>query len=153
MNIASGEELIALAKQTQPGLKVIAYSVEDRAFTIKNLFNNLHIEAYVQKGRHSISQLKTAIQTVAAGKTYISPELAGHMKNQTISEIDQYDVQLIRQLSLGIPQEKMEARFRELGITPNSKSTIEKRISKLKDCFMAKNTVHLIAIAKDLGIT
>ena len=61
-------------------------------------------------------------------------------------------IQLIKQLSIGVPQEKMDEKFKELGITPNSKSTIEKRVSKLKDYFKANNTVHLISIAKDLGI-
>ncbi len=100
-----------------------------------------------------MDQLKAAVNTIKTDETiYISPELVHLLQDKTIHEIDDYDVQLIRQLSLGVPQDKMDEKFRELGITPNSKSTIEKRIGKLKDYFKANNTVHLIAIAKDLGI-
>ena len=69
-----------------------------------------------------------------------------------LNEIDDYDIQLILQLSYGVSQDKMDIKFKDLGIEPNSKSTIEKRIGKLKDYFKATNTVHLIAIAKDLGL-
>ena len=154
VTIASGEELIAMVKKEQPNIKIIAYSIEDRAFVIKNLFENLHVDAFVHKGRKSIDQLKTAIQNLIASNTiYISPELAHIMQDKTIYEIDSYDIQLIKQLSVGVAQDKMDEKFKELGISPNSKSTIEKRISKLKDYFKANNTTHLIAIAKDMGIT
>ena len=55
-------------------------------------------------------------------------------------------------LSIGISQENIEAEFKKEGISPNSKSSIEKHINKLKIYFKANNTVHLVAIAKDLGI-
>jgi two-component system capsular synthesis response regulator RcsB len=45
-----------------------------------------------------------------------------------------------------------ETVFKHEGISPNSKSSIEKQVSKLKIYFKANNTVHLVAIAKDLGI-
>ena len=97
--------------------------------------------------------LKRAIQ-----KTYnnepenISPELLYLLQDKTTSEIDNYDVQLIKYLSIGISQENIEAEFKKEGISPNSKSSIEKHINKLKIYFKANNTVHLVAIAKDLGI-
>jgi two-component system, NarL family, captular synthesis response regulator RcsB len=151
--IHSGEKLIEMIKKEQPTIKTIAYSIEDRVFTIKNLFENLNLDAFVHKGRNSIEQLKTAIHTISdEDKKYISPELSHIIQDKTIHEIDNYDIELIKQLSFGIPQDKMDAKFKELGIEPNSKSTIEKRISKLKDYFKANNTVHLIAIAKDMGI-
>ena len=78
--------------------------------------------------------------------------MAHLLQDKVIKEIDDFDIELIKQLSYGVPQEKMDEKFKELGITPNSKSTIEKRVSKLKDYFKANNTIHLIAIAKDLGI-
>lgn len=149
----SGEELIAAIKQMQPSIKVVVFSVEDKICRIKSLFENLHIDAFVLKGRKSMPELKKAIQFVFDGNTsYIAPDLSYILQDKTINKIDNYDIQLIEQLSYGIAQEKMDLKFKELGIEPNSKSTIEKRIGKLKDYFKAKNTVHLIAIAKDLGL-
>lgn len=153
VKLASGEELIAWAKKEQLNLKIIVHSVEDKTYFIKSLFENYTIDGFVAKGRKSIEQLTTAINRLSTNESqYISPEMAHIFKDKTISEIDDYDIQLIKQLAVGVPQDKMDAKFQELGITPNSKSTIEKRISKLKDYFKANNTVHLIAIAKDLGI-
>lgn len=153
VTLKSGEALVEKARQLQPSLKVIVYSIEDKSYRIKSLFENLKINAFVHKGRKSIEQLKIAIDTLLnTDAPYISPEIAFALKDKTVHEIDDYDVQLIKQLSFGIPQDQMDTKFMELGITPNSKSTIEKRISRLKDFFKAQNTVHLIAIAKDMGI-
>ncbi len=153
VKIKSGEEAITQIKQLQPNLKVIVYSIEDKSFRIKSLFEQDKINAYVHKGRNSINQLKSAIVHVqTSNDIYVSESLQYLLKDKSPREIDDYDVQIIKQLSIGITQDELETRFKELGITPNSKSTIEKRIGKLKDHFRANNTVHLIAIAKDLGI-
>ena len=149
----SGEELIVAAKKQCPDLKIIVFSIEDRAHRIKLLFDELNIDGYVIKGRNTLYDLKRAIQ-----KTYnnepenISPELLYLLQDKTTSEIDNYDVQLIKYLSIGISQENIESEFKKEGINPNSKSSIEKHINKLKIYFKANNTVHLVAIAKDLGI-
>lgn len=153
VKIKSGEECITEIRKLLPGLNIIVYSIEDKSFRIKSLFGNQAINAYVHKGRNSIEHLKMAIGQVYTGAApYISPNLQYVLKESTSQEIDDFDVQIIKQLALGITQDELEARFKELRITPNSKSTIEKRLGKLKDHFRANNTVHLIAIAKDLGI-
>lgn len=153
VQLASGDDLIQWVRQVQPDLKIIVHSVEDKTFHINSLFENHNIDGFVIKGRHSISQLKTAINKLfQTDEKYISPEMEVVLQDKTINEIDEYDIELIKQLSLGVPQEKMDIKFKELGISPSSKSTIEKRVGKLKDYFKANNTVHLISIAKDLGI-
>jgi two-component system capsular synthesis response regulator RcsB len=153
VQIKTGDEAIAKIRALQPKLKIIVYSVEDKSFRIKKLFVEYKINGYIHKGRKSIDQFKYAIQYINdSNVTYISPEMEYIFNDKTNKEIDDFDILLIKQLSIGITQEEMEAHFKELGITPNSKSTIEKRISKLKDYFKVKNSVHLIAIAKDLGI-
>jgi hypothetical protein len=107
----------------------------------------------VQKGRNSITQLNEAIlQLSQSNEVYLSPTVKHVLRDKSTQEIDDFDLELIKQLSVGVTQDALEQRFKDLGITPNSKSAIEKRISKLKDYFRANNTVHLIAIAKDLGI-
>ena len=129
------------------------FSVEEKPARIKSLFENLHINAFVLKGRNSLPELKKAIKKVfESDQNYIAPNLSYILQNKALHEIDNYDIQLIQHLANGIAQDKMDTKFKELGIEPNSKSTIEKRIGKLKDSFKANNTVHLIAIAKDLGL-
>jgi two-component system capsular synthesis response regulator RcsB len=149
----SGEELIAAVKKECPNIKIIVFSIEDRAHRIKLLFDALHIDGYVLKGRNTIYELKRAIQKAYnEEQDNISPELLYLLQDMTTTEINNYDVQLIKYLSKGISQENMETVFKEEGISPNSKSSIEKHINKLKIYFKANNTVHLVSIAKDLGI-
>ena len=149
----SGEEIIAAVKQLFPNIKINVFSIENRAHRIKVLFDKLNINGYVLKGRNTIYHLKRAIQkTYKNASETISPELSCLLQDKTTSEIDHYDVQLIKHLSIGLSQEKIETVLKQEGITPNSISSIEKRVNKLKIYFKANNTVHLIAIGKDLGI-
>lgn len=151
--LQSGQELIETVKQLYPEIKIIAFSIEDKSYAIKMLFDKYNIDGYVIKGRHSIVELKTAIQTIwDTDEKYISPELQHIHKDKTINEIDNYDIKILEYLSQGIPQDNMQAKFKELGISPSSKSTIEKHINKLKIYFQANNTIQLVAITKDLGI-
>jgi DNA-binding NarL/FixJ family response regulator len=149
----SGEELITAVKKECPNIKIVVFSIEDRAHRIQLLFDALHIDGYVLKGRNTIYDLKTAIQKAYnEEQDNISPELLHLLQDRTTSEINRYDVQLLKYLSKGISQENIEAVFKEEGISPNSKSSIEKHINKLKIYFKANNTAHLVFIAKDLGV-
>lgn len=152
VELASGEQLIQAIKQIQPKVAIIVYSVEDKAYIIKKLFEEHQINGFVHKGRHSISHLKTALETILYGKTFISPDLTYALKDKSAKEIDNYDITLLSHLSNGVPIEDMENLFKKLNIKPSGKSSIEKRVARLKDYFKASNNVHLIAIAKDLGI-
>ncbi|MCO6175362.1 response regulator [Flavobacterium sp. NRK F10] len=152
VTLKSGEALIEKAKEVQPELKTIVYSMEDKSFKIKSLFDNFEVDGYVVKDRKSIPELKEAILKAEKGERYVSPDHASALQDKTVSEIDSYDLQIIRHLASGITQDEIELTFKEKGITPNSKSTIEKRINRLRMYFGANNNVHLIAIAKDMGV-
>lgn len=152
-NLNSGEELITAVKQLFPEIKVIVFSIEDKSYRIKSLFDKFGVNGFVMKGRNSIAELKKAVEVVCKNsEKYLSPELNYILQDKTVNEIDDYDIQLIKYLAKGVSQENMEATFKEAGITPNSKSTIEKRLNKLKIYFKANNPTHLVAIAKDLGL-
>ena len=153
VKIASGDELIEQVRTLQPNIKIIAYSVEDKGYRIKSLFENSGINGFVLKGRNSIEELKKAINLLAVSdQRYVSSEIATVIQEKNNYEIDDFDVKILKQLSLGVPQDDIGEKFKELGIKPNSKSTIEKRIAKLRDFFKANNTIHLVAITKDMGI-
>ena len=153
VKIGNGDELVQKVRELQPDIKIIAYSVEDKNYRIKSLFDNAGIDAFVLKGLNSIEELKKAINLIyASDETFISPEVASALQEKNNFEIDDLDINILKHLSLGIMQDDITNTFQELGIKPNSKSTIEKRISKLKDFFKATNTVHLVSITKDMGI-
>lgn len=153
LKIANGDELVQKVRELQPNIKIIVYSVEDKSYRIKSLFDNAGVDAFVLKGLNSIEDLKKAINLLCtSNETFISPEVASALQEKNNFEIDNLDIDILKQLSIGTPQDDISDTFKELNIKPNSKSTIEKRIAKLKDFFKANNTTHLVSITKDMGI-
>ena len=151
--LKSGDELVEAIKKVQPSIKTIIFSIEDKSYRIKSLFNNLGINAYVSKGRNSIPELKKAIQSVFNNdEKILSPELSHALRDRSLLEIEAYDISLLKLLSKGLTIEEISSQFNTSGIIPNGNSSLEKRINKLKIYFKASNNVHLIAIAKDLGL-
>jgi DNA-binding NarL/FixJ family response regulator len=153
VKIESGDELIQKVRELQPNLKIIAYSIEEKNPRIKSLFENSEIDAFVLKGRNSIVDLKKAIQIIStSNEKFISPEIASALQEKNNYEIDDTDIQILKYLSAGTSQDEIIEIFKNSDIKPNSKSAVEKRLSKLKDFFKANNTVHLVSITKDMGI-
>lgn len=153
VKITNGDELIQKVRELQPDIKIVAYSVEDKAFRIKSLFDNHGIDAFVLKGLNSIEELKKAINIISiSDQKFISPEVASALQEKNNYEIDDVDIQILKHLSIGTSQDEMIEIFKNSDIKPNSKSAIEKRLSKLKDFFKANNTIHLVSITKDMGL-
>lgn len=149
----SGDELIEAVNKVQPTLKKIVFSIEDKSYRIKTLFNDLGINAYVSKGRNSITELKNAIiSTYKKDDKVVSSDLSFSFNDKALIEIESYDISILKLLSQGYILESISKEFKDLSITPNGTSSIEKRINKLKIYFKANNNVHLIAIAKDFGL-
>lgn len=153
VKIANGDELIQKVRELQPDIKIIAYSVEDKSYRIKSLFNHAEIDGFVSKGLNSIEELKKAIHIISTSdQKFISPEVASALQEKNNYEIDDVDIQILKHLSSGTSQDEIIEIFKNSDIKPNSKSAIEKRLSKLKDFFKANNTTHLVSITKDMGI-
>ncbi|BAO55974.1 response regulator [Nonlabens marinus] len=149
--IQNGKDLISKVREQIPEIKILVYSIENRSNVIKSLFTDYEINGYICKGRNGLKELEQAVLEIQNGIEYISPELKRTLKSD-VFELQDYDVQLLEKLSLGDSQEEISIQFKENRVSPNSISTIEKRLNKLKIEFKAKNTVQLIAIVKDLGI-
>ncbi|APY00542.1 DNA-binding response regulator [Lacinutrix venerupis] len=148
----SGEDLISVLHSEFPNLKIIVYTVEDRLQKVRTLFNSYNINAYVCKGRKGLVELNKAITTVHAGEKYLSPQISAALSSKNNMEITDFDVELLRQLSCGLSQDEISKYLKANNISPFSLSTVEKKINKLKNQFNANNTIHLIAITKDLGL-
>lgn len=151
--LMSGEELIQEVKKIQPEIKTIVFSIEDKSYRIKSLFQNIGINAYVSKGRDSIPELKKAIHRIYNNKEIeLTTEVAYAMRDKSLFEIETYDILLLKSLAKGFTLDDISSEFKDSGIIPNGSSSLEKRINKLKTYFKASNNVHLIAITKDLGL-
>jgi DNA-binding NarL/FixJ family response regulator len=150
--LQSGEELAAIIKKEHPAIKVLVYSIEDRLQKVRSLLQKHNIDGYVCKGRNGLQELVTAIRTVHQGNSYLSPQVTGALKPKSKLEIDDYDVELLKQLANGLIQDEISVYFKENNIKPSSLSTIEKQLQILRARFKAKNVTQLVANAKDLGV-
>ncbi len=151
--LQSGEDLIQAVKKIQPNIKILVFSIEDKTHRIRNLIKKEGVNGYVLKGRNSIPELKKGIQYIYDNDTvFLSPELTHALLDRSLLEIELYDIELLKLLAKGYTHEEVSIQFKETGTIPFGASSIEKRINKLKIFFKANNNVHLIAIAKDLGL-
>lgn len=148
----NGESLIKDLKKEYPTLKVIVYSVEDRLQKVRTLIHTYNTDAFVCKGRHGLKELTSAIKDVYNNKPYLSPQIEQALSQKTNLEINDYDIKLILNLSKGLSQEEISNKFKKKNIRPSGLSSIEKRLNVLRIHFKANNAIHLVAIAKDLGL-
>lgn len=148
----SGEALIKKLKEECPSLKIIVYSVEDRLQKVRALITDYQVDGYVCKSRRGLNELSKAIKSVLNHTLYLSPEVAQAFNANNNLEIDDFDIQLLKQLSNGLSQEEISTHFKNNNISPSSLSSIEKRLNKLRIEFKANNAIHLVAIVKDLGL-
>src|SRR5690554_5918940 len=73
--LKSGEELVDAIKPEYPNLSIIIYSMEERLQKVRNLVNNLGVNAYVCKSRKGALELSQAIDQVAKNQIYLSPQV------------------------------------------------------------------------------
>jgi len=59
-------------------------------------------------------------------------------------ELDDFDRAILKELAKGLTKKEVSDKFKKENRTPNSESTIDKRISRLYDEFEAKNTTNLL---------
>lgn len=142
--LASGQELIKAARSVQPNLKIIVNSMVDNPATINALFKEENINAYVCKGRNGLTELVNAIQEVYHNRTFVSPHVSLNVTDN-VFELDEFDLMILKDLADGLTKKEISEKLKQQNITPNSESTIDKKVSRLFDEFGAKNTHHLIA--------
>ncbi|WP_128330640.1 response regulator transcription factor [Apibacter sp. HY039] len=148
--LLGGEDLIQEARKEQPSLKVIIFSIENRFHKIKTMFDKYQINGFVSKGRNDAKELKKAITTIYEGQNYISNNDSVQQNN--IYEFSEYDINLLKLLSQGYTQKEVEHYLKKNNITPNSESSIEKRLAILRESLDAKDTKQLLSIVIELGI-
>lgn len=150
--LTSGQELIEALKIEQPNLKVIVYSIEDHPQIIKSLWKGGLINGFVAKDRKGLEELKAAIINSYNNDEYLSPQLAVLINQKNLMSLGDFEIELMTCLANGQTQDEIEKHFKANGISPSSKSSIEKRIKELKEDFQANTTAHLVSILKDLRL-
>jgi DNA-binding NarL/FixJ family response regulator len=149
--IRSGEELLIKLKGKAPNTPIIVYSIETRPLVINRLIEKHGVYACIGKGRRGLSDILTALQQLQKGQDPMNPRCVSHAKT-SLFELTDYDVQLLTFLAQGLSQEEISVYLKAEKMRPSSLSSIEKRLNLLKDGLKAKNTIQLVAQAKDLGV-
>lgn len=150
--LTSGEALIDTLKQDFPDLKIIVHSIEDHPQLVRNLWETGNIDGYVCKDRNGLIELKEAVKVVHNEGNYNSPQIATVLNQKNLYVLPKYESALLTYLANGLTQDQIQQRFREEGISPSSKSAIEKRLKEVREEFNANTTPHLISILKDLRL-
>ncbi len=151
-DIISGEDLIAKLREQNNNLPIVVYSMKDQLQKVRLLVNKYSVNAYVCKDRKGSQELSEAVNSVYNKKLFLSPQVANALSSKVDLEITDYDIELTKQLSLGLDQKGISRYFIENNISPGSVSSIEKRINKLRIKFKADNATHLVVKMKDLGL-
>lgn len=152
IDLDSGEDLIKKLRHEFPEMCIIVYSMKDQLQKVRQLVKNFNINAYVCKDRKGSRELEEAIQVVSKGQRYLSPQVSEALSPRVELEIEDYDINLLKLLSKGLSQDEISSKLKSNNISPNSLSTIEKRLNKLRIQFKANNAIHLVSTAKDLGL-
>lgn len=150
--ISSGASLLRAVRAQFPKLKTIVYSIEDRPAKVRHFLQEALVDAFVCKGRKGLSHLKEALEQVAQGNLYLSPQVASATASPSLDEVLDTDVLILTFLAEGLAQHEISERMQAASIKPNSLSYVEKRLNTLKIIFKANNSTHLVARTKDLGI-
>ncbi|WP_431135340.1 response regulator [Psychroserpens mesophilus] len=152
IDLDSGEELIEKLRLEFPDMSIIVYSMKDQLQKVRQLVKNFNVNAYVCKDRKGSRELEEAIMAVSKKQCYLSPQVSGALSPRVDLEIEDYDIHLLKLLSKGLSQEEISSKLKSNDVSPNSLSTIEKRLNKLRIQFKANNAIHLVSTAKDLGL-
>lgn len=148
----SGEKLIKQLRAEGIEIAIIVYSIDEGGYNIRRLLDDFDVDAYVAKGRESTKDLLKAVGAVYNGQKYISPHLAHLRKPDALMDLDDIDLEIIDLLAKGYNQTEIADKFKKDKKKAASFSSVEKRIIKMRTSLQAKNTTHLVSIAKDMGL-
>lgn len=149
--INDGIELIRLAKDVQPDLKIMVFSSQNRLSIAKALFDDLNIDAFIPKGRGDVKDLVNGIQAVFDNKKYISTNLKKEF-HKKVYHFEDIDKAILNLLADGKLQKEMPTHLEKMGVKPFGLSSIEKRLKTMRETLEFYNNEQLIAYCKDKKI-
>ena len=150
--IGGGFDLIQSVRAIQPEIRILIFSAENRPATIDMLFKKYEIDGYVRKARHDAKELRSALNALSKGQRYYPQALVQLVKKTNAYEFTEYDVKIIRLLSQGYQQNEIPAYLKQHNIKPSSLSTIEKRLSQIREELGFSKNEQLVLFCKETGI-
>lgn len=151
-NLNDGRELINAIKDEQPTIKIIVFSIEDRAEIVDDLFKTYEINGFVSKGREDLKELKRGVKAIHNNEKYISANIRNSIKTKNSYDFTRFEITLVKLLSEGMMQKNIPDYLKENNIKPSSLSSVEKCLNNMKESLEVGNNEQLIALCKDWGI-
>ena len=150
--IKDGTALIAAVKHILPKIKVLVFSAETKPAVIESLFKQYGIDAYIRKARHDSKELKLALDAMRKNQTYVSTDLRQSLRQKNTHEFSDLDITIISLLSQGTLQKDIPTYLQQNNIKPSGLSSVEKRLSMMKEAMSFAKNEQLVAYCKDFGI-
>lgn len=150
--LSGGIALMSAVKNIQPDLKIMVFSAEGKPSVIDMLFETHGIDGYVRKARHDARELKAAITQIANNQQYIPRQLSSIMRRQYSYHFTQYDITIISLLADGVLQKNIPSYLRQNNIRPSGLSSVEKRLSHIREALQLYKNEQLVIFCKDMGI-
>lgn len=151
-NITNGIDLIHEARAIQPDLKVVVFSVESRPNLIENLFKKTKINGYVRKARHDADHLKEALRVIEKGRLYLPSDVKRSINNKNSYSFTSLDIAIVSLLHQGERQKNIPKCLKHQNISPSSLSSVEKRLSLIKETLGFTNNEQLAIYCKENNI-
>ncbi len=150
--ITSGEALIEAVRQVQPDLKVLVFSAESKPAIIETLFNKLQIDGYVRKARGDAGTLLKALTAINNNERYTQDFLKDRVKYKKAHEFTSFDTTILSLMAAGKRQQEISEYLKLENIQPAGLSSIEKRLSHIKEALGFSTNEQLIAHCVKMGI-
>lgn len=151
-DIKNGEELVSQARSLQPDLKIIVFSATGKPDTIDRLLKEHLADGYVCKGRHDAVELQDAIRLVGQNQQYFPRQHQQHFRQKKAHNFTLFDLAIIGQLAAGTRQKDIPVFLEQHKIRPSGLSSIEKRLSLIREIYEFSTNEQLVAFCKDKGI-
>ncbi|WP_436488958.1 response regulator [Chitinophaga sp. ARDCPP14] len=149
--LSGGIELIAAAREVQPDLNILVFSLENKPAVIEQLYNKYDIDGFVAKGRNDIRSLKEAINEIAQHRRYLPYHIRQSIDKKNAYSFSEFDILIITLLAQGMLQKDIPAHLQRNGIKPSGLSSVEKKLNQMKDALGFTKNEQLVAHCKDLG--
>jgi two-component system, NarL family, captular synthesis response regulator RcsB len=150
--LQGGTDLIRAARHVQEHLRVLVFSAESKASVIESLYKEYNVDGYVRKARNDAKELKVAIEQITQNQAYMPRQLSQLIKQKNAYQFTNFDIVVIRLLANGTRQKDIPAVLQQLQVQPSGLSSVEKRLSHIREELECSNNEQLVAFCKDKGI-
>ncbi len=150
--LSDGKALIEAARQVQPAIKILVFSGEGRPAIIEPLFNDLQIDGYVRKARGDTRTLLKALNAISNNDRYTPEFFKDQVKYKKAHEFTVFDTTILSLLAEGKRQQEISDYLKSKKIQPSGLSSIEKRLSQIREALGFSTNEQLIAHCVKMGI-